>query len=81
MTETIKIKKEIKNKNKIIDDNNFRSEIINKTNCEIFESLICKTDKLKLLYRMSRDGNNKESIQNKIENHSNLIDFLNILMI
>ena len=32
-----------------------------------------KKFKSKLIYQMSRDGNNKESMQNKIKNHSNII--------
>ena len=67
MTETTINKKEIDN------INIFSSEIINDDNINIFESLVCKTDKLKLLYRTTRDGNDRESIQNKIINHSNLI--------
>ena len=53
--------------------NDDSSRIINSDNKNTFESLICSMDKLKLLYQMSRDGNNKESMQNKIQNHSNII--------
>ena len=62
--ETINIKEEL---------NKFKSEIINSDNVNIFEELVCKTNKLKLIYQMTRDGRNRESIQNKINNHSNLI--------
>ena len=51
----------------------FSSEIINSDNINIFESLVCKTNQLKLLYRMTEDGGNNESIQNKINNHSNIV--------
>ena len=51
----------------------YSSKIINEDNINIFEELVCETNKLQLLYRMTRDGNNKESIQNKIKNHSNIL--------
>ena len=75
----MKIKKGIEKKGvedlekKIEKELRYSSEIINTDNINIFESLTCKTNKMKLIYIMTRDGGNRKSMQSKIKGHSNLI--------
>ena len=64
--------------NKINRENNGKiarlsSEIINIYNINTFEELVCKTENLKPLYRMTRDGANTKAMQEKIKNHSHIV--------
>ena len=43
-------------------NDNFESKIVNSDNLNIFETLICKTNKLKLLYRITKYSRNKRHI-------------------
>ena len=60
-------------RNEINRDEEYSSEIINQGNIYTFESLTFPTNKMKLIYRITIDGGNIFSMQNKIYNHSNII--------